>query len=97
MIRNYLQQFPWDDSRFFVNHSAPAGVFIQNGRLDAEIPERIVQKSFELFEEPKRIEFYDAGHELNSAARTDRANWLEGRLQLETLDMQGLSAIKQLH
>jgi cephalosporin-C deacetylase-like acetyl esterase len=96
-IQTYLQQFPWDDSRFFVSHSAPAGVFIQNGRLDAEIPERIVRKSFEYFQEPKRIEFYDAGHELNSAARMDRANWLQDRLQLGTLDMQALGAIPQLH
>ena len=95
-IRLYLEQFPWDDSAFFVGHSAPSGVFIQNGRLDAELPERIVRKSFEAFQEPKRIEFYDAGHELNSAARIDRAKWLQVRLQLGTLDTQALAAIKHL-
>jgi pimeloyl-ACP methyl ester carboxylesterase len=95
-IQSYFRQFPWDDSKPFVAHSAPAAVFVQNGRSDIEIPERIVRKSFECFEEPKRIEFYEASHELNSAATADRGKWLQGRLGMERLDLEALSAIRQL-
>jgi hypothetical protein len=96
-IRKYLKEFSWDDSKAFVAHSAPAAVFLQNGRLDAEIPERIVRRSFESFQGPKRLEFYDAGHELNSAARVDRAKWLQARLKLTALDLEALRSIRQLH
>jgi cephalosporin-C deacetylase-like acetyl esterase len=95
-IQSYFRQFPWDDSAPFVRHSAPAAVFLQNGRLDEALPERIVRKSFEYFQQPKRIKFYDAGHALNSAARVDRAEWLQGRLKLKVLDLQALGSIEQL-
>ena len=39
-----LQNFPWDDSKPFVQRSAPAAVFLQNGRTDKPIPERIVRR-----------------------------------------------------
>jgi cephalosporin-C deacetylase-like acetyl esterase len=95
-IQHYFRQFPWDDSKTFVEHSAPAAVFLQNGRSDSGLPEKIVRKSYEYFNEPKRIEFYNAGHELNSTARVDRASWLQGRLKLKTLDVQALGAIEEL-
>ena len=68
-VREYLQRFAFQDSLPFITHSAPAAVFVQNGRADAEIPERIVRASVARFQEPKRLQFYDAGHELNAAAR----------------------------
>jgi cephalosporin-C deacetylase-like acetyl esterase len=96
-IQNYFRQFPWDDSVTFVRHSAPRAVFLQNGRSDTPLPERIVRKSFEYFQEPKQLEFYDAGHELNATARMDRAKWLQGRLKLKSLDVKALESIPQLH
>ena len=73
----------------YVKHSAPAAVFVQNGRLDKEIPEGIVRKSSAYFQQPKRLEFYDAGHELNAAARRDRATWLQQRFKLKQVDFRG--------
>ncbi|QOY91327.1 hypothetical protein [Paludibaculum fermentans] len=95
-IHAYLRQFPWDDSLPFVRHAAPAAVFLQNGLSDTDLPEATVRKSFEYFNGPKRLDFYDAGHALNSAARLDRAKWLQQRLGLKTLDLQGLQSIAQL-
>lgn len=95
-IQAYFRQFPWDDSKPFAGHSAPAAVFLQNGRLDSDLPEQTVRKSFQYFLEPKRIEFYDAGHELNSAARVDRVKWLQTRLKVKTLKPRVLGAIKQV-
>jgi hypothetical protein len=71
-------------------------VFVQNGRADAEIPERIVRASVARFQEPKRLQFYDAGHELNAAARRDRVRWLADRLGLKPVDYKALDAIPQL-
>src|SRR5262249_44808845 len=81
-IGEYFRKFPWQDSAEFVRRSAPSAVFVQNGLLDADIPETVVRKSFALFQEPKRLEFYRAGHALDAAARIDRVKWLQERLQL---------------
>jgi len=96
-IRAFLEKFPWEDSMEFAKRSGPAAVFLQNGRHDEDIPESIVRKSFEYFQQPKRLEMYDAGHELNSTARTDRVRWLQERLKLESIDFAALDAIPQLH
>lgn len=95
-IQTYLRQFPWDDSLPFAQHAAPSAVFLQNGRSDTDLPESTVRKSFEYFNGPKKLEFYDAGHALNSTARLDRARWLESRLGLKGLDWKALAAIPQL-
>ena len=44
----------------------------------------------------KRMEFYDAGHALNSAARLDRARWLQKHLGLKKMDETELGEIEQL-
>lgn len=95
-LRAYFERFPFDDSAPFVRHSAPASVFLQNGRLDKDPPERPVRESFALFREPKRLEFYEAGHELNAAARLDRVKWLAARLRLSRVDYQALDSIPPL-
>ncbi len=96
VVEAYFARFPWEDSVEFAKRSAPSAVFLQNGRLDKEIPERSVRKSFEYFQQPKQVEFYDAGHELNSSARADRAKWLQRRLNLKNVDLAALDSIPQL-
>ena len=95
-IEAYFKKFPWEDSVEFARHSAPSAVFLQHGRFDKEPPETIARKGFEYFQQPKRLEFYDSGHELNAKARTDRAKWLQERLALKDVDFRGLDAIPQL-
>lgn len=92
-LETYMRRFPWDDSVHFIRRSAPAAVFLQFGRKDAPIREPIAKASFAHFQEPKSIEFYDAGHELNAKARTDRALWLRDRLGLKALNEKALAAV----
>ena len=96
-VEAYLQKSPWHDSRPFAERSAPAAVFLQYGRNDKPLPESAAKLSFARFAEPKRMEFYDSGHELNAAARLDRALWLQKRLKLsKTPDAAALNAIAPL-
>ena len=44
----------------------------------------------------KQIAFYDAAHELNSAARKDRVQWLTSRLGLKRVNLSALDAIPPL-
>lgn len=80
----------------YVGHSAPAAVFLQYGRHDKPIPEKMARRDFARFAEPKRIGFYDAGHELDAVARRERAEWLAQRLSLRRVDFDALARIPQL-
>jgi dienelactone hydrolase len=95
-IRKYFREYAWDDPVNFVGHSAPAAVFLQYGRRDKPIPEKMARRDFARFSEPKRIAFYDAGHELDAAARRERVEWLAGRLSLRRVDFDALARIPQL-
>jgi dienelactone hydrolase len=95
-IRYYFRKFAWDDPVHFVGKSAPAAVFLQFGREDKPISEKMARRYFDLFAEPKRIEFYDAGHALNAEARRDRAEWLRQRLSLKPIDRAALARLPEL-
>jgi pimeloyl-ACP methyl ester carboxylesterase len=95
-IREYFAKYPWDEPARYVGHSAPAAVFLQFGRKDKPIPEDYARHCYGLFSEPKRISFYDAGHELDAAARRDRVEWFVERLKLSPVDLRALARIPQL-
>lgn len=95
-IRQYFRQYAWDEPANFAGHSAPAAVFLQFGREDKPIPEKAARRYFELFAEPKKLGFYDAGHELNAPARRERAEWLKERLSLKPIDQAALARIPEL-
>ena len=95
-IREYFRKYAWDEPAHFIGHSAPAAVFLQFGRQDKPITEKMARRYFELFAEPKKLEFYDAGHGLNGVARRERAEWLKGRLSLKAIDHAALARIPEL-
>lgn len=95
-VREYFRKYAWDEPANFVGHSAPAAVFLQFGRQDKPITEKMARRYYDLFAEPKRIEFYDAGHALDAKARLDRAEWLKERLSLRPIDQAALARIPEL-
>ncbi len=95
-LRQYFRDYAWDDPANFVGHSAPAAVFLQYGLRDKPIPEKMARRDSAPFAEPKRVAFYDAGHELNAEARRDRVEWLARRLSLRRVDYDALARIPQL-
>lgn len=95
-IREYFRKYAWDEPANFIGHSAPAAVFLQFGRQDKPITMKMAQRYFEMFAEPKKMEFYDAGHGLNAVARRERAEWLGVRLGLKPIDQASLARIPEL-
>jgi hypothetical protein len=95
-LRQYFRKYAWDDPINFISHSAPAAVFLQFGRQDKPITEKMARRYFALFSEPKKMEFYDAGHGLNNIARRERAQWLRERLSLKAIDQAALARIPEL-
>ena len=95
-LRKYFRDYAWDDPANFVGHSAPAAVFLQYGRRDKPISQKMARRDSAHFAEPKRVGFYDAGHELDAVARRDRVEWLAQRLSLRRVDFDAVARIPQL-
>lgn len=95
-LRDFFREHAFDDPVYFIGHSAPAAVFLQFGRDDAPISENLARGYFARFSEPKKIEFYKAGHALNAEARKDRVQWLAERLKLSRIDPEAVERIPDL-
>ncbi len=95
-VRQLLRDFAWDDPVYYVVRSNPAFVFLQFGNQDKELHGPLALHYYDLFDQPKRIGFYDAGHALNAQARKDRVLFLVDRLKLQPVDPAELSRIPQL-
>jgi dienelactone hydrolase len=65
-----------------VADAAPASVFFQFANSDRFVPGYVADKLTAAASEPKKAESYDAGHELDDAARKDRLAWLRDELGL---------------
>ena len=95
-LREFFRKYAFDDPVHFIGHSAPASVFLQFGNEDKPIPVKLARHYYDLFSEPKKIEFYKAGHALNAKARTERVQWLVERLALQPVDRIALARIPEL-
>ncbi len=95
-LRDFFQQYAFDDPVHFIGHSAPSSVLLQFGRDDEGVPENLARHYFELFSEPKKISFYKAGHALNPEARKDRVQWLAERLKLSPIDPEAIERVPDL-
>jgi dienelactone hydrolase len=60
----------------WVSRAAPAHLLFQNGRQDSMVQEANGRAYQEAGSEPKKILWYDAGHQLNEQATRDRHLWL---------------------
>ena len=95
-LRDFFREHAFDDPVYFIGHSAPAAVLLQFGRDDTPIPEALARGYYERFEEPKKIEFYKAGHALSAGARRDRVQWLAERLKLSRVDPEAIERVPDL-
>jgi cephalosporin-C deacetylase-like acetyl esterase len=95
-LRDFFQQYAFDDPVHFIGHSAPAAMFLQFGQEDEGIPEKLARGYFARFAEPKQIAFYKAGHALNAEAREERVEWLVERLKLSKIDRDAIKRVPGL-
>jgi pimeloyl-ACP methyl ester carboxylesterase len=61
---------------------ATGPVLLQFGETDTYVPIKSAQALASAAPQPKRVRFYEAGHELNGQARVERLEWLQLRLRL---------------
>src|SRR5579859_1114969 len=95
-VREYFQEYAWDDPVYFLGHTDRESIFLQFATGDA-ISKEMGQKYLDRFSaKDKKMEFYDAGHALNAAARLDRDRWLQKHLGMKKIDETALGQIEQL-
>lgn len=95
-VDQYLEDYAWDDPANFIGHTDGQSIFLQFATGD-HVPREQAQKWLNAFSaKDKKMEFYDAPHALNAAARLDRDRWLQQHLKFKRPDEAALNAIPQL-
>lgn len=78
----FIAQMAEFDPIEHVGKLAPAPIYFQFGHNDGHVPPERAQAFYEAAHEPKQIGWYDAGHELDDVARSDRVAWLSEQFNL---------------
>jgi dienelactone hydrolase len=78
---SYRRAFAVVDPVRHIRRSSPVSLLFQNGRSDPISPAADVTALVGAAGDPKEQRLYDAGHELDDAARTERDDWLAQLLQ----------------
>jgi hypothetical protein len=95
-VREYFHEYAWDDPVYFLGHTDRESIFLQFASGDP-ITREMAQKYLDRFSsKDKKMDFYDAGHALNAAARLDRDRWLQKHLGVKKIDEPALGSIPQL-
>jgi dienelactone hydrolase len=95
-VREYFREYAWDDPVYFLGHTDRESIFLQFASGDG-ISKATAQKYLDRFSsKDKKMEFYDAPHALNAAARLDRDRWLQKHLGIKKIDEKELEEIPQL-
>jgi hypothetical protein len=64
------------DAINYLPHAAPSAVFLQAGQLDTRPSSEDTQEAFAAASDPKKLQMYDAEHDLNAQAKADARAWL---------------------
>jgi hypothetical protein len=82
------------DGVHFVGDAAPSAILFQFALRDEVITKDDATLYFDAARQPKEIRWYDAGHEFNQAALSDRAAWLGEKLGFQPPDANRLSEVR---
>jgi hypothetical protein len=95
-VREYFHEYAFDDPVYFISHTDTKSIFLQFGMYDYIKRDRAQQYLSMFTSKDKQMQFYESGHEFNSAARLDRVRWLQKHLGFKRVDEKELEAIPQL-
>ncbi|HSK45653.1 MAG TPA: hypothetical protein VLA83_17385 [Candidatus Binatia bacterium] len=95
-VREYFREYAWADPVYFLGHTDRESIFLQFASCDP-VSKEMAQKYLDRFSsKDKKMEFYNAPHALNAAARLDRDRWLQKHLGIKKIDEKELGEIEQL-
>jgi pimeloyl-ACP methyl ester carboxylesterase len=95
-LREYFHDYAYDDPVYYIGHTNNESIFLQFASGD-QTTKAMGQKYLDLFSaKDKQMQFYEAGHALNAAARLDRVRWLQKKLGVKKVDEREVGAVPQL-
>ena len=77
------------DGLRFIAQASPAKLLFQAGRRDEIVPRDALETLIRAGSEPKQVNWYDAGHALNTKAERDQLDWLTDELEIEGPPVKG--------
>jgi dienelactone hydrolase len=78
------------DGLKYIAQASPSKLFFQAGRKDSIVPKDALETLIKAGSEPKKVSWYDAGHDLAVAkAQNDQLEWLEQVLEIEGPPVEG--------
>jgi cephalosporin-C deacetylase-like acetyl esterase len=92
-----IAKYKYLDQGLYASHAAPATVFLQYGSHDTGIPKDQARQYAAVVSEPKRLEIYDAEHNLNAEARRDRIHFLVEQLKLKPVPESVIAGVPNLY
>jgi len=95
-VDQYFRDYAWDDPANFITHTDGRSILLQFASGDGMTEQQAKQLLERFSAKDKQMQFYQAGHELNAAARLDRVHWLQQHLKLKKVDEEALKRIPQL-
>ena len=78
-----MNKFAWTDAGKYVNHAAPAAMFLQYATDEPFLSSDTAKRYFEIVSEPKKLKIYEAPHALNAEATQDRIAFLAEQLSFK--------------
>jgi fermentation-respiration switch protein FrsA (DUF1100 family) len=67
----------------FVGHASPSAIFFQNGRHDTSVSEEDALAYQAAGSEPKKVQWYNSGHDLPPQAYVDMVDWLAEQIGID--------------
>jgi dienelactone hydrolase len=93
----FTAKYSWLDPGNFVEHAAPAEVFLQYAAQEKFLTPDRARQYAAIVSEPKRLKIYDALHALNAEARRDRVAFLCEQLKLKPPHAKLVSGVPELY
>jgi hypothetical protein len=92
-----VKRYYWTDAGKYVSHAAPAFVFLQFASRESFLNPDRAREYLAVVSEPKRLEIYDADHNLTAEARRDRVHFLVEQLKLKPVSDDVIAAVPNLY
>ena len=87
--RRWLEAMEPIEPIHYVGHASPSALFFQNARRDQSVTEADALAYQAAGSEPKRVEWYDSGHDLPEQAYADVIRWLGERIGIDSSKFSG--------
>jgi dienelactone hydrolase len=94
-IKQYLSANDAINPKHYLQ-GAHAPLLLQFGTQDIFMTKEDCQEYASVVSPPVDVKYYEAGHELNAAARHDRIAWLQKQLNLKSVNWKAMEAVTEI-